>query len=392
MEYCLYDCGKFPASVHISRFRGAGGVDEYHLAVHPLTYGHFEKQLEWLSEVYHAVLQSLGLGDDSAVFRRFFCSDLINQAPALNARPFSNRRNHEQPCAVSWIGQPPMPPAKVAMWAYHVADPKKPLDKTSADSSLIIRRGLLSHHWTTGVTSSAGATSLEQTRGIFARYGEFLSPRQMTLADNVIRTWLFVQDIDANYQGLVVGRREYFTENRLTPETHFIASTGIEGVYTDVATKVAMDVYAIAGVRPEQIEFLAAPEHLSPTYVYGLTFERGVSVAYQDRKHVIISGTASINHEGKILHEGDVSRQLDRTMENVEALLAKAGATLADMCVFIVYVRDPGDHAFAMQRMRERFGDAPIEVVVAPVCRPGWLIEVEGIAVIAADKPRLPTF
>jgi enamine deaminase RidA (YjgF/YER057c/UK114 family) len=392
MECCSIDCGKIPATVHVSRFRGAAGVDEYHLTIRPLDYAHIETQLDWINQAYQFAAESLALKPETAVFRRFFCSDLINQARALDALPFSNRRNAEQPCAISWIGQPPIPPAKVAMWAYHVADPNKPLDKTLADSSLILRRGTLSHHWTTGVVSGAGATSLEQTRDIFMQYGEFLASRQMTLADNVIRTWLFVQDIDANYQGLVVGRREYFTKYGLTPDTHFIASTGIEGVYSDVAAKVAMDVYSVAGMRPGQIEFLAAPDHLSPTYVYGLTFERGVSVGYRDRKHVIISGTASIDHEGKILHEGDVSRQLDRTLENVGALLAAAGATLNDMCVLIVYVRDEADHAFAMERMRQRFGDAPIQVVVAPVCRPGWLIEVEGMAIVASENKELPSF
>jgi len=123
-----------------------------------------------------------------------------------------------------------------------------------------------------------------------------------------------------------------------------------------------------------------------------VTFERATSIAYRDRKHVLISGTASIDKEGQIVHPGDVSRQLDRTLENVEALLAQAGAALSDMGLFIVYVRDHTDCEMARRRMRERFATAPIEVVVAPVCRPGWLIEAEGMAVIAADNPNLPEF
>jgi hypothetical protein len=42
--------------------------------------------------------------------------------------------------------------------------------------------------------------------------------------------------------------------------------------------------------------------------------------------------------------------------------------------------------------MTERFPDAPIQVVQAPVCRPGWLIEVEGIAIVPAENPNLPSF
>jgi enamine deaminase RidA (YjgF/YER057c/UK114 family) len=392
MDFRSFDCGTLPASVNISRFQGQSKVDEYHLIVRPTEYGNIDTQLEWVFRAYRNALDSVGLDTRTAILRRFFCSDLLNQAPALEARPFSNPRNTDALCAVSWVSQAPAPPAKVTLWAYHVHDPNCELEKIQEDTSLSFRRGELSHHWTTGITCPTGDTSYDQTRGVLEKYETFLRARNLSFADNVIRTWFFVQNIDANYQGFVVARREFFVERGLTPDTHFIASTGIEGTHVDVAAKVTMDVHAISGVRPEQIKFLTASDHLSPTYVYGLTFERGTSVAYRDRKHVIISGTASIDHQGKILHHGDISRQLDRTIENVEALLKQAGATLKDMCVLIVYVRDPSDHAMAWRRMRKRFGEAPIAVVVAPVCRPGWLIEVEGKAIVPASNPELPAF
>ncbi len=62
------------------------------------------------------------------------------------------------------------------------------------------------------------------------------------------------------------------------------------------------------------------------------------------------------------------------------------------MCTFIVYVRDPSDSEIAQQVMRERFGTAPVTVVVAPVCRPGWLIEIECQAIVPAANPTLPEF
>ena len=62
------------------------------------------------------------------------------------------------------------------------------------------------------------------------------------------------------------------------------------------------------------------------------------------------------------------------------------------MSAFIVYIRDPSDYATARRQMRDRFGQAPIAVLVAPVCRPGWLIEVEGTAVVPESNPELPPF
>lgn len=392
MDFRALNFGKIPASVNISRFQGRSGVDEYHLIVRPTEYGSIETQLEWIFRAYQNALDSIGLDMQTAVLRRFFCSDLLNQSTALKSQPFSEQHNINEPCAVSWVCQSSVPPVKVALWAYHVKDPSSELDKNQEGTSCIFKRGELSHHWTTGMTCLTEGTHYDQTRSIFEKYQTFLQTRDMSLANNVIRTWFFVQNIDANYQGLVAARKEFFAEHGLTPETHFIASTGIEGAYVDVAAKVTMDAYAISGVRHEQIEFLKALDHLSPTHIYGVTFERGTSIAYRDRKHILISGTASIDHQGNILYPDDVKRQLDRTLENVEALLKQAGAKFKDMCVVIAYVRDPSDYDIVRKHMRTRFTDMPIEVFVAPVCRPGWLVEVEGQAIVPASHPDLPVF
>ena len=392
MEFDAYESGTLPASVKISHFAGESGVDEFHITVRPKEYGTSDAQLERVYRAYRGALESMGLGMDTAVLRRFFCSDLVNQASTLEARPFSNPRNAADPCAVSWVCQPPVPPVKIALWAYHVRVPEGAPTKIQRDTSMEFVRGGISHHWTTGLTCPGTGTSYDQTRGIFEKYDAFLQTRGLSLSDNVVRTWLFVQNIDANYHGMVAARREFFAERGLTPETHFIASTGVEGSYADIGAKVMLDAYAISGVRQEQIEFLSALDHLSPTHIYGVTFERATSVAYRDRKHVIVSGTASIDAKGNILHPGNVPRQLDRTLENVEALLAKGGATLKDMGMFIVYVRNSSDYALAQQVMQERFADVPVEVVEAHVCRPGWLVEVEGLAIVPAGNPGLPPF
>jgi enamine deaminase RidA (YjgF/YER057c/UK114 family) len=242
------------------------------------------------------------------------------------------------------------------------------------------------------MASPAAESTGVQTRSLLEKYAGQLHARGMTLSENTIRTWFYLQNIDVNYREFAAARSELFAMHGLTPGTHFIASTGIEGAHSNLDAKVAMDAYAISGICPGQVEHLAAPEHLSPTHIYGVTFERASSVAWRDRKQVFISGTASIDRFGQIMHPGTVERQLGRTLENIEALLGRAGASITDMAVFLVYIRDPGDYEIAWRMMRERFGDAPVEVLTAPVCRPGWLIEVEGMAIIHASNPELPEF
>ena len=415
MTFHSFNCGALPVAVNISHFQGPGGVEEHYVTVRPTEYGSITTQLKWVLGAYQRALASFGVDYGTCVFRRFFCSDLINQASVLKVHAFANPDQPDEPCAVSWVCQPPAPPAKVALMAYHVSDCKGALDKANEGESLLLRRGELTHMWTTGITSTnsdANGHSLRgehdsalqqarecschdshgQTESILEKYESRLNSKRMHLADDVIRTWFFVRDVDTDYQGLVDARRNIFAQRGMTPDTHYLASTGIAGTSSDFAADVMMDAYAISGVRKEQIRYLSAPDHLSPTHVYGVTFERGVSVAYQDRKHIIISGTASIDSAGKIVYRDDVLQQLDRALENVSALLRSADAALRDVCTFIVYVRDPSDSEIAQQVMRERFGAAPVTVVVAPVCRPGWLIEIECQAIVPAANPTLPEF
>ena len=85
-----------------------------------------------------------------------------------------------------------------------------------------------------------------------------------------------------------------------------------------------MDAYAIAGVDSRQIRYLYASSLMNRTSEYGVRFERGTCVDYGDRRHVFISGTASINNKGEIMHVGDIQRQTERMLENVAALLEEA--------------------------------------------------------------------
>ena len=123
-------------------------------------------------------------------------------------------------------------------------------------------------------------------------------------------------------------------ECRQTQVTHNISGADLQG-----------NPYSIDGLQDGQIRYLYASDHLSRTSQYGVTFERGTAVTYGDRRHVFISGTASIDAQGQVVHPGDVAAQTGRMLENVSALLAEAGAGLRDIVVAVVYLRDPADYA-----------------------------------------------
>lgn len=216
---------------------------------------------------------------------------------------------------------------------------------------------------------------------------------ELPLLTEVVRTWFFVNDIDNNYAGLVQGRNEVFARCGLTVHTHFLASTGIAGRGADHHRPVTMNAYGIRGLLPAQVTYLQAPEHLNPTMEYGVAFERATAVDFADRRTLLLSGTASIDRHGAVVHTGHIEGQTLRMIENVEALLRAGGCSTADLMHAVVYLRDVADAPVVARLLAGHLpASVPVALVHAPVCRPGWLIEMEGIAVKAASHPHLPRF
>ncbi|MCQ2130440.1 MAG: Rid family hydrolase [Bacteroidales bacterium] len=263
--------------------------------------------------------------------------------------------------AVSFVIQPILGRDSIAVWIYLVKD------------------CAVEFLWSTNLCSHAPGSE-NQTREILQAYENDLAEKNLTISDNCVRTWFFVDDIDRNYSGVVVGRRENFEEQGMTKDTHYLASTGICGGAVVQDTIVQMDALAIKGEFSQH--YLYAPANFNPTHEYGVTFERGVVVKFGGESHILISGTASINNKGEIVHPGDTSAQTLRMWDNVEALLHEASSSWKDVRMMIVYLRNAEDHDVVSALFSERFGsDIPYVITLAPVCRPGWLIEMECIAI-----------
>jgi enamine deaminase RidA (YjgF/YER057c/UK114 family) len=375
-----------PVEVMVSRFAGSTGAGEFNLMLRPLAAGSLEEQLDWLEQALAAALADQGLARGDIVFSRFLCADPAGELDALSERA----RSVTGPGAVSVIVQPPVAPALVVLWAYCIEGAARA--GAGDDAGYCLRRGDVEHHWSTSLCCPSEDGAHGQTLDVLDRYERRLVARGMKLQEHCLRTWLFVRDVDRDYGDLVAARNEVFESRGLTPETHYIASTGIQGGIAGRDALVALDAYAVKGLSLFQVRHLKAPAYLSDTHIYGVRFERATQVAYRDRKHVLVSGTASIDASGAVVHRGDVRRQLQRALKNVSALLLQAGATLADMQYFIAYVRNPEDAALVHGLLGKRIDTRPFLVVTAPVCRPDWLVEVEGIAITENDDDSLPAF
>ena len=359
----------------------ASDVAEHHIILHVTTpLITFQQQLDALLDAYNLLIREKIIGA-TAVFKRYFLSDAANQADLVAASDISD-------CAKSIVQQPPLNGTKIALWAYLMTGVSTQVRPSGLYE---VTHGHYRHLWN-GSANNLAANSEYQTRLLFNEYIMQLSEEGCTLAANCLRTWLFVNDIDLNYGGVVRARNQVFFTQGLTHETHFIASTGIGGRQQDPNVLCQMDNYAVKGLQAEQIHYLYAQTHLNRTSDYGVSFERGTRIDYGDRRHVLISGTASINNKGLILYEGDVISQTQRMWDNVEALLAEADCTFNDTTHIIVYLRDVADYHVVRQLFHERFPQKPCIIVQAPVCRQGWLVEMECMAAKPQDIVDFPPF
>lgn len=370
-------------SIEIFRYEVPEGVSEYHVMLRVtnprLTY---VDQVNYLMEAYDQLMQGEMKGA-VAVFKRFFVSDAANQANYLQVL-----HAERSDCALSIIEQPPLDGTKVALWIYIQRGVQI---KALANGIYEVKHGAYRHLWMAGACNQA-SNSEYQMRLLFNDYVMQLLENGCCLADNCIRTWIFVQNVDVNYEGVVKARNEVFATQNLTDKTHFIASTGIAGRHANPKVLVQLDAYAVEGIDKEQIHYLYAPTHLNPTYEYGVSFERGTYVDYGDRRQVFISGTASINNKGEIMYPGDIRQQTLRMWGNVETLLKEAECTFEHVAHLLVYLRDIADYTIVREMFEDRFPNIPKVYLLAPVCRPGWLVEMECMAVKSISDGRYSAF
>src|SRR5581483_412153 len=81
---------------------------------------------------------------------------------------------------------------------------------------------------------------------------------------------------------------------------------------------------------------------LNEAYAYAKpsSFSRGMRIDLNGLTILLISGTASIDEQGRTVHAGDFRAQLRRTYDNITRLLESEGATWHDIVRTTCYLRD----------------------------------------------------
>ncbi|MFH8578688.1 RidA family protein [Streptomyces zaomyceticus] len=121
------------------------------------------------------------------------------------------------------------------------------------------------------------------------------------------------------------------------------------------------------------------------TWSVDMGFNQGELVSGHTRT-LYLSGQTAMSGDGRPLHEGDMAAQLALSLDNVEAVLAEAGMTLANLVRLNVHTTDVDllfRHYGELAGRLGAAGVAPATTMlgVTRLAIPGQLVELEGTAV-----------
>lgn len=110
-------------------------------------------------------------------------------------------------------------------------------------------------------------------------------------------------------------------------------------------------------------------------------------VAARGSRTVYVSGQVALDVDGRMVGEGDLAAQTDQVMQNLGTALAAAGSSFDDVVKITTFIVDfQPEHRAIVSGVRSRYLPAenpPASTLlgVSALAAPGWLIEIEAVAV-----------
>jgi len=194
---------------------------------------------------------------------------------------------------------------------------------------------------------------------------------------DIVRTWFYLDHILEWYDEFNKERTAFYG-GHIFRVGSLPASTGISAM-NPWQTALSSAAWAVQPLEDgaEVAREIASPLQC-PAPCYGSSFSRAVEMNLVGAKRVTLSGTASIELGGKTAHVGDITRQINLTMQVVEAILGSRGMSLQDTARAAAYFKKP-EFQLAFDQWRREHG-LPLEFclpVHCDICRDDLLFEIE---------------
>ena len=224
-------------------------------------------------------------------------------------------------------------------------------------------------------TGDASETRPEQAKRTFDLMETVLGKAGMDFS-NVIRTWIYLEDLLDWYGSFNEVRTSFFAErgvfDRFVP-----ASTGISGA-NPYGTAMMASALAVAP-KSGQFTITAVNSPLQcPAPAYGSSFSRGVEFGRPGCRRLSVSGTASIAPDGETAHLGDIDAQIELTFDVVHAILDSRHMDWGNAAKAIAYLKEASYiTAFDDYCRANGVENIPFVITENHVCRHDLLFEME---------------
>jgi len=215
----------------------------------------------------------------------------------------------------------------------------------------------------------------EQAAEIFEQMDIVLRANGMEFS-HVLRTWFYNDNILDWYSDFNDVRDGFFHKKRIY-DGLVPASTGVGG-RNPARTALASGLLAVKAKCDDVRAFAVSSPLQYSAMEYGSSFSRAVELDLPDHRRLYISGTASIDPDGKTVHIGDPEGQVALTMEVTYAILESRGMDWTDITRALAYFKC-AEHAAILDKYRTQnnIPRFPVVLVENDICRDELLFEIE---------------
>ena len=280
------------------------------------------------------------------------------------------------PCPVVWISQPDKTAIAALSFQVHAVagTAVQPVFNADRKAGCRFQDKHAAYYLLHTPPAASAAGRGELTRNALADMQDTLRSAGLDFS-RTLRTWFFADDILSWYGQLNAARDGFFQEHHIFDKL-VPASTGI-GTANPLGAALTAELLAVEPLNGHlQIRAVASPLQCE-ALDYKSSFSRAVVMQAPDHRRLYVSGTASIDRHGRTAHTDNCAKQIELTMQVVEALIKNGSMDWANSARAIAYFKDCRDFGLFDAFCRDAGLALPHIKIEADICRDDLLFELE---------------